>query len=92
MEDAISVLPIIEAIVQWLIAPMVVLLWQHNRRHGEHEKKFIRNEAENRRILTILEERSLQRGEDNERFNKTLEKLGAAIEKLNDRLDRINEH
>jgi hypothetical protein len=85
-------LPFLDRVVQWVVIPMCVLLWTHNRKHFEHEKKFIEQQGEIKAVLAVLESWKAQRTEDQQTNNKTFERLTAAVEKLNDRLERMSHH
>jgi len=77
-------LPMINAIMQWLIVPAVVVIWQLNGRISRQEREILR-------ILTILEERERRRDEDREDNAQIFKNLHAAIETLSVKIDRLHE-
>jgi hypothetical protein len=77
-------LPMINAIMQWLIVPAVVVIWQLNGRISRQEREILR-------ILTILEERDKRRNEDRENNSEIFKNLHAAIETLSVKIDRLHE-
>jgi hypothetical protein len=89
MIESENLLPFLDRVIQWIVIPMVVLLWTHSRKHYEHEKKFIEQQGEIKAVLAALNSWKEQRAEDQAAIGKTFERLTAAVEKLNDRLDRI---
>jgi hypothetical protein len=78
-------LPIVNAAMQWLIVPAVVVIWQLNGRISRQEREILR-------ILTILEERDKRRNEDRENNSEIFKNLHAAIETLSAKIDRLHEH
>ncbi len=89
MVEAENLLPFIDRIIQWVIIPMAVLMWTHSRKHHEHEKRFIEQQGEIKAVLAVLDAWRVQRAEDLVNTAKATERLTHAVEKLNERLDRI---
>mgnify|MGYP001809921310 CR=1 FL=1 len=89
MLDNENLLPFLDRVIQWVVIPMAVLLWTHNRKHFEHEKKIIEQQGEIKAVLAALDSWKAQRAEDQVAIGKTFERLTQAVEKLNDRLDRL---
>jgi hypothetical protein len=78
-------LPVINAVMQWLIVPSVVVIWHLNGRISRQETEILR-------ILTILDERERRRDEDREDNSQIFKNLHAAIETLSAKIDRLHEH
>lgn len=91
IEIVTQMFPVLDRLIQWIIIPVAVVIYSHNKRHNEHEKKFIRMEGENARILSILEERQKQRDADKKSEDATFKSLAEAVTKLNERLDALFE-
>ena len=79
----------INAIVQWLVLPMLAVIWTHEKRLNGNDREILR-------LLTVLEEREKLRAvarenehETNKRLDHALEMQAEAINKLNDRLDEL---
>lgn len=89
MNEFTTLIPVLDRIIQWIVIPIGVILWNHSKKHTEHEKTFIRMEGENKRILAVLEERATQRDEDRKQERETLSRLTDTVDKLNDRLDAM---
>ena len=68
-----------DALMTWVIIPIVAMLWVHNQKIGSHEKEVLR-------ILTLLSERKHQRDEDRAELKDALRDLRAAILRLDQRL------
>ena len=68
-----------DALMTWVIIPMVAVLWVHNQKIGSHEKEVLR-------IMTLLSERKDQRDEDRAELKEALRDLRAAILRLDQRL------
>ena len=68
-----------DAMMKWVIIPMVAMLWVHNQKIGSHEKEVLR-------IMTLLSERKDQRDEDRAELKEALRDLRAAILRLDQRL------
>ena len=68
-----------DALMTWVIFPVVAMLWVHNQKIGHHEKDALR-------IMTLLTERKEQRDEDRQELNEALRDLRAAILRLDQRL------
>ena len=87
LDDMLQIFPILDRVIQWVILPILAIIYSHNKQHNEHEKKFIKLEGDNARILSILEERQKQQ-EDNRVVDRANAKtLAEAINRLNSRLD-----
>lgn len=79
----------INALIQWLIIPMVVMIWRGNERINTFERDLLR-------VVTIIGEqdkaRTLVRQHEADavmRLEAAIAKQATAIDKLNERLDRI---
>lgn len=76
--------PIVQSLVQWLVIPAIVIIWNISKRQTQQEKEILR-------ILTIIEERDKRRTEDRDSNMEVFQALRASIEKLHDKIDHIAE-
>jgi hypothetical protein len=72
----------INAMIQWLVAPIIAVLWRHNDRLASTEKELTR-------LVTIIEQQEIARVELRKLEVETLQRLAAGIEKLDARIDAL---
>lgn len=79
---SVSLIDLISLAAQYLVIPILGWIWLHDRRLSLVDREIAR-------LITILEEREAHRVETDARDNQVMVELKEAINKLNDRLDRI---
>lgn len=91
MDDLDSLFPIFDRVVQWIVLPLLAVIWLHDKKHIAHEKKFIEQAGEIARALAVLETWKAQRSEDQAAHARAMERLSLAVERLNSRLDHLKD-
>lgn len=73
---------ILNVLIQYLVLPAVIMIWQHEKRLGGHDKEILK-------ALTILDERNKRRDEDREEVASILRDLRTEIARLAERIEKL---
>lgn len=74
---------LLNAFIQWVVIPLVVLAWRHNDRLAGHDKDITK-------VVTIIEQQEVTRVELRRYEVEAIQQLASTVAKLDARIDELS--